>query len=78
LFDRKIMLQKILSFLIHFAFQSKLGLKSVIKIYLTGCGCGWDGVRKVPKRCDVLFEWPLKSFSLAHALRADATIISTF
>ncbi len=27
---------------------------------------GGGGVRKVPKKCHVLFEWPLRSFKRKH------------
>jgi hypothetical protein len=43
-------------FLFHFLFQSNLVIKNRIMSH------GGGGVRKAPKKCHVLFEWPLTTY----------------
>jgi hypothetical protein len=48
-------------FFIHLKFQSNLGLE-ISHQKLKNVTRGGGGVRKVPKKCHVLFEWPLTFF----------------
>ncbi len=49
-------------FLIHFAVQSKLGLKISDQKRDICHTVGGAGVRKLPIKCRVLFEWPVVAF----------------
>ena len=47
-------------FLIDLIFQSNIGLK-ISHQKMKNVTRGGGGVRKVPKKCHVLFEWPLRT-----------------